>query len=58
MRIYDANKSVEKLLTVEISKSSAMQRTGRAGRQSDGKCYRLYKKETFDKLYQNSPPVY
>ncbi|KAL1883119.1 hypothetical protein VTK73DRAFT_9486 [Phialemonium thermophilum] len=41
---------MESLLAKAISKSSATQRAGRAGREAPGKCYRLYTKETFDKL--------
>lgn len=38
------------LLTVPISKASASQRTGRAGRESEGKCYRLYTENDYNKL--------
>ncbi|SCU90189.1 LAMI_0E00980g1_1 [Lachancea mirantina] len=38
------------LLTVPISKASAAQRTGRAGRESAGKCFRLYREQDFFKL--------
>ncbi|XP_051891755.1 probable ATP-dependent RNA helicase DHX40 isoform X2 [Pristis pectinata] len=37
------------LEVVPISKSEAMQRTGRAGRTSAGKCYRIYSKEFWEK---------
>ncbi|KAM7139990.1 putative ATP-dependent RNA helicase DHX40 isoform 3-T4 [Macrochelys suwanniensis] len=36
------------LEVVPISKSEAMQRAGRAGRTSSGKCYRVYSKEFWD----------
>ncbi|XP_014463640.1 probable ATP-dependent RNA helicase DHX40 [Alligator mississippiensis] len=36
------------LEVVPISKSEAMQRAGRAGRTSPGKCYRLYSEEFWD----------
>ncbi|XP_038670565.1 probable ATP-dependent RNA helicase DHX40 isoform X1 [Scyliorhinus canicula] len=36
------------LEVVPISKSEAVQRTGRAGRTSAGKCYRLYSKEFWE----------
>ncbi len=39
---------VESLLVSPISKSSAKQRSGRAGRTQPGKCYRLYTQESFD----------
>ncbi|KAI5861732.1 P-loop containing nucleoside triphosphate hydrolase protein [Durotheca rogersii] len=41
---------MESLLAKAISKSSAIQRTGRAGREGPGKCYRLYTSETYDSL--------
>ncbi|SCU85669.1 LADA_0D08900g1_1 [Lachancea dasiensis] len=44
------------LLTVPISRASASQRTGRAGRESAGKCYRLYREEDFHKLPTQTEP--
>ncbi|KKY38360.1 putative atp-dependent rna helicase [Diaporthe ampelina] len=41
---------MESLLAKPISKSSAIQRTGRAGREAAGKCYRLYTEEGFQSL--------
>lgn len=41
---------MESLLAKPISKSSAIQRTGRAGREAAGKCYRLYTEEGFQAL--------
>lgn len=41
---------MESLLAKAISKSSATQRAGRAGREAAGKCYRLYTEETFNNL--------
>ncbi|KAJ4151339.1 hypothetical protein LMH87_012044 [Akanthomyces muscarius] len=41
---------MESLLAKSISKSSAIQRTGRAGREAPGKCYRLYTKASFDSM--------
>ncbi|KAJ7721480.1 P-loop containing nucleoside triphosphate hydrolase protein [Mycena metata] len=38
---------VDTLSTRDISKSNAMQRTGRAGREGPGFCYRLYTKDAF-----------
>lgn len=42
--------AMESLLAKAISKSSAIQRTGRAGREGPGKCFRLYTSETYDSL--------
>ena len=39
-----------------ISRSSAEQRKGRAGRTSPGKCYRLYSKHVYDRLPNKSLP--
>ena len=44
------------LLTVPISKASAMQRSGRAGRESEGKCYRLYRTSDYKKLPDQTEP--
>lgn len=44
------------LLTVPISRASAMQRTGRAGRESEGKCYRLYRESDYEQLPLQTEP--
>ena len=44
------------LLTVPISQASAEQRSGRAGRESEGKCYRLYCEGDFKKLPAQTEP--
>ncbi|RKU46097.1 putative ATP-dependent RNA helicase dhr2 [Coniochaeta pulveracea] len=41
---------MESLLAKAISKSSATQRAGRAGREAPGKCFRLYTEDTFNGL--------
>ncbi|KAH9888238.1 P-loop containing nucleoside triphosphate hydrolase protein [Xylariomycetidae sp. FL2044] len=41
---------MESLLAKSISKSSAIQRTGRAGREGPGKCFRLYTSEAYESL--------
>lgn len=41
---------MESLLAKPISKSSAIQRTGRAGREGPGKCYRLYTEANFEAM--------
>lgn len=47
---------VASLEALSISKSSARQRQGRAGRLSDGVCYRLYTKECFDLMQEQNDP--
>ncbi|KAB8664826.1 hypothetical protein FH972_026250 [Carpinus fangiana] len=41
---------LDSLLVKPISKSSAVQRTGRAGREAPGKAYRLYTEQDYSKL--------
>lgn len=47
---------MESLLAKPISKSSAIQRAGRAGREAAGKCYRLYTEEGFESLKEADMP--
>ncbi|KAK3383738.1 P-loop containing nucleoside triphosphate hydrolase protein [Lasiosphaeria ovina] len=47
---------MESLLAKPISQSSAIQRTGRAGREGPGKSYRLYTEETFQGLKKTDLP--
>ncbi|KAK4110399.1 P-loop containing nucleoside triphosphate hydrolase protein [Canariomyces notabilis] len=47
---------MESLLAKPISKSSAIQRAGRAGREGPGKCIRLYTEETYETLQQTDLP--
>ncbi|KAJ7163228.1 ATP-dependent RNA helicase Prh1 [Mycena filopes] len=44
------------LLTRDITKSSAMQRTGRAGREGPGFCYRLYTEDAFLGMAPSAEP--
>ena len=46
-KVFDAKRNMSALVVKQISKSSAEQRKGRAGRMSSGKCYRLYTEEEF-----------
>ncbi|KAJ2000669.1 ATP-dependent RNA helicase [Coemansia thaxteri] len=46
----------ESLLVEPISKSSARQRTGRAGREAAGFCYRLYTEADYAQLAEDSVP--
>lgn len=45
------------LTVVPLSKANALQRSGRAGRESKGKCFRLYLKNNYDDLPDQMLPV-
>ncbi|KHN98581.1 Helicase-associated domain protein [Metarhizium album ARSEF 1941] len=53
---YRPRLGMESLLAKPISKSSAVQRTGRAGREAPGKCFRLYTEKAFDALQEADLP--
>ncbi|KAI1307835.1 helicase associated domain-containing protein [Xylaria venustula] len=53
---FRARLGMESLLAKAISKSSAIQRTGRAGREGPGKCFRLYTSETYGELQDADLP--
>ncbi|KAL3687732.1 hypothetical protein R1sor_014041 [Riccia sorocarpa] len=55
-KVYDPRIGVESLAVVPISKAQAAQRSGRAGREGPGKCFRLYTVETFNKLEESMVP--
>ncbi|KAJ8096873.1 P-loop containing nucleoside triphosphate hydrolase protein [Lipomyces tetrasporus] len=56
-KVYNPRIRVESLLVAPISKASAQQRAGRAGRTRPGKCFRLYTEEAFKKeLNEQSYP--
>lgn len=42
LRAYNPSTAIESLVVTPISKASASQRAGRAGRNRPGKCFRLY----------------
>ncbi|EPQ54668.1 P-loop containing nucleoside triphosphate hydrolase protein [Gloeophyllum trabeum ATCC 11539] len=52
----DTGSGFDALLTRDITKSSAMQRAGRAGREGKGYCFRLYTEEAFDTMPVSSEP--
>ncbi|KAF8932142.1 putative ATP-dependent RNA helicase dhx33 [Dissophora ornata] len=55
-RGYNAKIGIESLLVEPISKSSARQRTGRAGREAPGLCFRLYTEDAFEQLEEDAVP--
>lgn len=58
-KLYNPRTHVDSLLVSPISRASAMQRAGRAGRTRPGKCFRLYTLETFktDLLESTYPEI-
>lgn len=44
------------MIVVPCGKSNANQRAGRAGRVSDGECFRVYHKGGYDKMTERLPP--
>lgn len=56
-KVFNPRIRVESLLVSPISKASAQQRAGRAGRTRPGKCFRLYTEKSFsDELQQQTYP--
>ena len=53
-KVYNPRVRVESLLVTPISRASAHQRSGRAGRTRPGKCFRLYTEQSFRKDLQES----
>ena len=53
---YNAQSRIQGLPVEEISKASARQRTGRAGRVKPGVCIRLYSSEDFEKRDEFTEP--
>jgi ATP-dependent RNA helicase DHR2 len=49
---------LDSLLVKTISKSSAIQRTGRAGREGPGKCWRMYTEATYLSMQQQTTPEF
>ncbi len=53
-KVYNPRIRVESLLVSPISRASARQRAGRAGRTKPGKCYRLYTEQSFHEDLQET----
>ena len=53
---FDPKSGLSRLVTVQISKDSADQRAGRAGRLSPGVCYRMWSKATDLRLNEHRTP--
>ncbi|XAR65292.1 RNA helicase [Bertholletia excelsa] len=55
-RSYCAHTGIERLIVIPTSKAQALQRSGRAGREGPGKCFRLYPEAEFEKLKDSTDP--
>mmetsp|Transcript_29218 Transcript_29218/g.40643 ORF Transcript_29218/g.40643 Transcript_29218/m.40643 type:complete len:124 (-) Transcript_29218:1959-2330(-) len=57
--VYNPRLKIDSLLITPISKASAHQRAGRAGRTNIGQCFRLYTKNTYlyNLINQNYPEI-
>ncbi|GFR73815.1 pre-mRNA-splicing factor ATP-dependent RNA helicase DHX15 [Elysia marginata] len=53
-KVYNPRIRVESLLVTAISRASAQQRAGRAGRTKPGKCFRLYTEKAYKKEMQEN----
>jgi ATP-dependent helicase HrpB len=53
---YDPRTGMNRLFTVTISRASAEQRKGRAGRLGPGVCYRLYEPHVLQSMVPHTPP--
>lgn len=55
-RIYDSKTGMDTLKVKKISQDQAWQRCGRAGRESEGFCYRAYTLDEYNKMQPSSTP--
>jgi ATP-dependent helicase HrpB len=53
---FDAGTGLSRLETIEISKDSANQRAGRAGRLAPGICYRMWSKAAHERMNEHRTP--
>ena len=56
LRAFNPKTGIETLTTTPVSKASATQRAGRAGRTKPGKCYRLYMQPAYESLTEATVP--
>ncbi|KAI3499236.1 hypothetical protein L1887_35029 [Cichorium endivia] len=56
VRSYSPDSGIESLIVVKTSKAQALQRSGRAGREGPGKCFRLYPESRFEGLEDSTIP--
>lgn len=55
-KLFTPQNSLEMLKVHKISKSQAWQRSGRAGRETEGICYRLYTESEYESMPLNTVP--
>ncbi|KAM0879890.1 hypothetical protein ACQ4PT_033938 [Festuca glaucescens] len=55
-RAYNPVTGMESLIIIPVSKAQALQRSGRAGREGPGKCFRLFQECEFDTLAESTVP--
>ncbi|EKX73728.1 Helicase associated domain HA2 containing protein [Theileria equi strain WA] len=56
-KVHNPTRGVSNFVICNISKSSAQQRAGRAGRVGNGHCYRLYSNSIYETLFDDYSPV-
>lgn len=56
MAVLPPDSGLEVLAVQRVSKTQAWQRTGRAGREDSGICYRLYTEDEFEKFEKMTVP--
>lgn len=56
LRAFNPLSGIETLTSTPVSKASANQRSGRAGRTKPGKCYRLYTAQAYEFMDASTPP--
>lgn len=56
MATLPPDSGLEVLAVQRVSKTQAWQRTGRAGREDSGVCYRLYTEDEFEKFEKMTVP--
>jgi len=56
MRAYNAHLGAACLEVAPVSKAQARQRSGRAGREAAGRCFRLYTEDAFSQLTATTEP--
>ena len=55
-RVYNSHNGLDLLKECRVSQAQAWQRTGRAGRQRAGFCYRMYTEKQFNDFASHTVP--